>query len=107
MDGRIDVAEVPLIRGQLSVGMHVPLAQEQHKLFFGEAGIEKRERNHMKRQVPGRIPRILPVVRHGNHVIVVQVSPIMVAPMQSLLRRWRTRRIAIQPVAHIVMIKLF
>jgi hypothetical protein len=39
---RIDVAEVPLIGGDLAVGMHVALAQHQLELLFAEIGIDER-----------------------------------------------------------------
>ncbi len=38
-----------------------------------------RQRDGVERQVPGRIPRILPLVRHGDHVGVQHVKPIHVA----------------------------
>ena len=60
---RIHIAECPLIGGNLSVGMHVPLAQHEHELFLGEIGIDQRQRNAVKRQVPGRIPRDTPTCR--------------------------------------------
>src|SRR5262249_8106603 len=36
---RVDVAEGPLIGGQLAVGMHVPLPRHQNELFLGEIRI--------------------------------------------------------------------
>src|SRR5207253_2252806 len=44
MDRRIDVAEVPLVCRQLSVGVHVPLASHQQQLGLGEAGVDQRQR---------------------------------------------------------------
>jgi hypothetical protein len=35
MHRRVDIAEAPFIGGQLPVGMHVPLAQEQDELLLG------------------------------------------------------------------------
>src|SRR6266566_1787549 len=42
MDGWIHVAECPLIRRQLPVGMHVPLAQQQNELLLGKFRIHER-----------------------------------------------------------------
>src|SRR5256885_11680293 len=33
---RVDVAEGPLVRWELAVGVHIPLTQEQDELFLGE-----------------------------------------------------------------------
>src|SRR5271165_1144830 len=40
---RVDIAERPFIGGNLAIGMHVPLAQHERKLLFGEVGIDKRQ----------------------------------------------------------------
>ena len=75
---RIDIAKCPLICGKLSVRMHVPFAQQQNELFLCEIGVDDRERNTVERQVPRRVPRILPLVRHRNDVVVVEMRPILV-----------------------------
>src|SRR4029077_8564791 len=54
----VDVAEGPLIGGQLPVGMHVPLASHQNELFLGEIRIHQRQSNAVESQVPSRIPGI-------------------------------------------------
>ena len=79
MHRRIHVAEGKLIRRNLPVGMHVPLAQQQDKLLLGEVRIEPREGDHVERQVPCREPRILPLVRHRDHVAIVQMLPVAIA----------------------------
>ena len=38
VDGRVDVAEVPFVGGQLAVGVGIPFAGEQQQLIFGESG---------------------------------------------------------------------
>ena len=55
--GRIHVAEAPFVGRQLSIRMHVALTEEQHELILGKIGIDEDERNRVKAQVPGRIPR--------------------------------------------------
>ena len=47
--------------------------------MLGELGIDLRERHHVKREVPRREPRILPLVGHGHDVARVQVPPVGVA----------------------------
>ena len=32
LDGRVDVAKIPLVGGQLAVGVHVPLSTQQQEL---------------------------------------------------------------------------
>ena len=44
VDGRVHVAEVPLVGGELAVGVHVPLAPEQDELRLRECGIDEGER---------------------------------------------------------------
>ena len=104
---RIDVAERPLVGRQLAVGMHVPFAQQQDELLLGELGIDQRQRHAVEGQVPGGVPGILPLVRHGDDVGVVEVqSSRGCGPCSALGRRRRAAGIAVQPVAHVVMVEL-
>ena len=41
----------------------------------------------MKREVPRRIPGILPFVWHGDDVRVVEVRPLVIAPLLPTVRR--------------------
>ena len=84
--GRVDVAEGPLVGGQLAVRVHVPLAAEQDQLRLRELGVDVRERDAVEREVPGGVPRVLPRVRHRDHVEVVQVPPLVVAALQRAAR---------------------
>ena len=86
--------------------MHIPLAQHQRKLIFGEIGIYERKRNAMKREIPGRIPRIFPFVGHGDNVSVIQVGPRVVAALGAFLRWGRIAWVAFQPVFDDVVIEL-
>ena len=92
---RIHIAERPLVRGQLPVGVHVPLAQQQHELLLREVGIDERQRHAVERQIPGRVPGILPLVRHRDDVGVVEVRPLVIAAAPALGRRRRLQRIAV------------
>ena len=49
---------------------------------------------------------ILPLVRHGDHVGIVEVPPFVVAAVPALGGRRRKCRVAVQPVAHHVVVKL-
>ena len=51
---RIDVAERPLVRRDLAVGVHVPLAREQEQLLLREVGIDHRERRRSGTPCPTR-----------------------------------------------------
>src|ERR1700726_1675583 len=106
MHRRIYVPQSPFISGYLSVGMHVPLAEHQRELFFCEVRVDQGKRNAVECQVPSRIPRVLPLVWHGNHVSVVQVSPLMIASLPSLLGWAWVVRVASQPILDDVMIEL-
>ena len=79
---RVDVAEGPLVGGQLPVRVHVPLAAQQDQLRLRELGVDVRERDAVEGEIPGRVPGVLPGVRHRDDVHVVQVRPLVVAARQ-------------------------
>ena len=60
----------------------------------------------MKREIPSRIPRVLPLVRHRDHVGVVEVSPLVVAAGLAPLRRRRLTRVAVEPILNVDVVKL-
>ena len=103
---RVDVVEPPLVCGQLAVRLHVPLAQEEHELALGGLGVEARQRQHVKRQVPRREPRVLPGVGHRQHVAGVDVRPVRVAPRQAGGRRRRLGGVAVEPLGHDQVVEL-
>src|SRR5205814_5390090 len=84
----------PLVSGNLTVGVHVPLAQHQRELFFREVRIYERKRNAVKRQIPSRIPWVFPLVGHGDYVSVVQMSPFVITTVPAFLWRGRIARVA-------------
>ena len=79
MDRRADVAEVVFVRRDLAVRVQVMMAQEQHELPLGELEVDQGQGDGMERQVPGRVPGILPLVGHGDDVRVVHVEPVGIA----------------------------
>ena len=81
VDGRVHVRELPLVRGELPVRVHVPLAQEEDELALGEVRVHERERDRVEGEVPRGVPRVLPLVRHREDVRVVEVLPAGVAPV--------------------------
>ena len=60
MHRRIDVAEVPLVGGNLAVGVHVALAQHQLELLLAEIGIDERQGERRERPGPRRRTRDTP-----------------------------------------------
>jgi hypothetical protein len=79
MHRRVDVAEVPFIRRQLAVGVQIGLPEHQVQLLLAEVRVHQRQCKDMKGQVPSRMPRIFPFVRHRDDVGVVHVVPMVVA----------------------------
>ena len=104
--GRVDVAEGPLVGGNLPVRVHVPLAQEEHELRLGELGIHEGHRDHVEGEVPGGIPRVLPLVRHGDDVLVVQMRPLAIPSPPASGRRGRLGGIAGKPSLDVVVVEL-
>ena len=103
VNGWVDVPKRPLVRRHLAVRVHVPFAQEQHELGLGEVGVDERERDHVEREVPRRVPRVLPGVRHRDHVVVVEVEPLVVPPSPPLGRRRRLRGVTLEPAFDVVV----
>src|SRR6266850_5894771 len=62
--------------------------------------------NSVECQVPGREPGELPLVGHGDHVVRLDVAPARVPPPAVLGRR-RKEGIALEPVAHSIVVELF
>jgi hypothetical protein len=55
--------------------VHVTLTQHQFQLLFAEIRIHLCQGEDMEGKIPGRLPGILPLVRHGDHVAVLHVVP--------------------------------
>ncbi len=103
---RIDVVEVPLVRRQRAVRMLEPLAQQHQELVLRERRIEMRPGDRVEPEIPRREPRVLPRIRHREHVEAVEVAPAAVAAVVTSLRRRRLARISVQPPAHVVRVDL-
>ena len=79
LDGRIHVAEVPLVRWNLSVRVHEPRLVNQFKLLLGEVRIHDRKCDGVEGEIPCRKPGILPLVGHGNDIRGGKMGPSVVA----------------------------
>ncbi len=64
VNGRVHVAEVPLVSRHLAVRMQIALVQHQLDLILGEIDVDQRQRATMEGKIPGGEPRIFPGVRH-------------------------------------------
>jgi len=76
MHGRVDITEVPLVRGDLPARVKVHVAEHQLDLPSGEAGIDHAQRHAMESQVPRRVPGVFPAVGHRQDVPVLHVEPL-------------------------------
>ena len=94
---RVDVAEVPLVGGHLSVGMAVQAAQHEQELLLGEVEVDERQRERVEREVPGRVPRVLPLVGHRDDVAVEHVEPLGVADAAATPSEQRMRLVLLEP----------
>ena len=106
MHRRVHVAEGELVRRNLAIGMHVPLAEQQEQLLLGEVGIDAGEGDHVEGQVPGGEPGVLPLVRHRDDVPDEHVRPAGVAALGAAGRRHRVRRIPGRPLLDDVVVEL-
>ena len=106
MHRRIDVAEVPLVGRNLPARVEVQAAQHKQQLLFGEIKIHLRQGNRMKSQIPGRIPRILPLVRHRDHVGIEHVEPLGIAHVVAGRLEQRMTLVLAQPLLQVEVVEL-
>ena len=100
--GGVDVPEVPLVGGNLSVRMHVLLSEHQLQLLLGEIGIDDVERGHVKGQIPGRVPRVFPLVGHRDDVAVHHVRPLRITD-RGATRFVRIDAVLVEPAPDVVV----
>ena len=101
MDRRVEVAEFPLVGGQLAARM-LELFEEQHpELVLRELGIDEREGDGLEGEVPGGEPGILPLVGHAHDPQGVEVPPVGVADRATARRRRRGRIVAVEPLCDV------
>jgi hypothetical protein len=86
--------------------VHVPVARQQQQLVLGEARIDQRQGDGMKRQVPGGVPWVFPFVGHCDNVGVVQMPPVGIASVPPRWGRRGLQRIAVQPFGNIEVVEL-
>lgn len=60
MHRRIDVAEIPLVRRDLSIGLHVPFPCQQVQLFLCKGRVYDSQRDTMEGRVPSSEEGVLP-----------------------------------------------
>src|ERR1700688_2485696 len=106
MSRGIYVAKSPLVGRQLAIGVHVPFAEEEDELILGEVGIDDGEGYAVKREIPGGVPGIFPLVGHGNDVVVIELGPILVSAVPALFRGRRLARITGKPSEDVVVVEL-
>ena len=103
---RIHVVKIPFVGGNFPVRMLIPFAHDQLQLRLGELHIDQREGQTVKGEVPRRVPRKFPFIRHRHDAFVIKMTPASVAAAQSFLRRRRQAGIAIEPLVDDIVIIL-
>ena len=103
---RVDVAEVPLVRGNLPAGVEVLVPQHQVQLVLAEVLVDERQRKAVEGQVPRRVPRVLPLVRHGDYVGVVHVVPVVVAGAARRPALNGSGAVLLEPPVDVVVVEL-
>ena len=106
VDRGVHVAEVPLVGGHLAAGVQVDAFEHQFHLLLGEVGVHDRKRERVEGQVPGRIPGVLPLVGHGDDVLVQHVEPLRV-PGVSISGMEGVGVVLVQPVVTVEEEELF
>jgi hypothetical protein len=103
--GRVDVAEVPLVRGNLAVRVEVHLVGDQAQLLLGEVDVHPRQDHAVKREIPRGEPGILPLVGHREDVGALEKEPLLVSRRHTLLAVQR-QHLVLHPLAHGVVVEL-
>ena len=106
VDRRVHIAEVPLVGRDLSIGMEVQIVQHQRELPLGKVGIHHGEGDRVERQIPGRVPGILPLVRHRDDVVVDHVDPFPVPDVATVTAGQRVCPVFIQPRVEVEVVVL-
>ena len=106
MDRRVHVAEVPLVSRDLSVRVAVERAKHQQELILGKIEVDDREREGMERQVPRGVPRVFPLVGHGDHVSIEHVEPLGVPRVPPRGADERMRLVLLEPRVQIEQVVL-
>ena len=101
VDGRIEIAELPLVGGQLAVGVLELLEEEEPELVLGECGVDQREGHALECQVPSRKPRIFPLVGHRHHAQRVEMPPVAVADRQAAGGGRGGWIVSVEPFVHV------
>jgi hypothetical protein len=106
-DRRVDVTEVPLVRGDLAVGVQEPRAEQHLHLLLGEVDVDERQRSAVEREVPRREPGVLPLVRHRDDVAGDHVEPRHVADRPGRVAHVpRVDAVLAQPAVDVVLVVL-
>ena len=106
VDRGVHVAEVPLVGGHLAAGVQVDAFEHQFHLLLGEVGVHDRKRECVEGQVPGRVPGVLPLVGHGDDVLVQHVEPLRI-PGVSISGMEGVGVVLVQPVVTVEEEELF
>ena len=75
LHGRIQVREFPFVGGDLSVGVLELLEEQNAEVVLRRPRVDQRKSKTLKRQVPGRKPRIFPFVGHHQYSRRIQMPP--------------------------------
>ena len=99
---RVDIVEIPLVRRERAIGVHVPLAQHEQELVLRVLSVDVREDDRVEGEVPCREPGVLPRVGHRHDVVGIEVAPAAIAAQGMTRGRGRLGGIAIQPPGYVV-----
>src|SRR5262245_23866502 len=89
-----------------SCPVQILLDEHQIQLFLAKVFVHQREREHVEGQVPRRIPRVFPLVRHRDDVGVVHVMPLLVAGGVAAPGPERGGAPLLQPPVDVVVVEL-
>ena len=105
VDRRVHVAEVPLVGRHLPAGVQVHAPEHELHLVLREVGIHDRERERVEGQVPGRVPRVFPLVGHRDDVLVHHVEPLPVPELLAPVLEG-ARVVLLQPLVPVEEVEL-
>jgi hypothetical protein len=78
----VDITEVPLVRRNLTIGLHVPFSRQKVELLLCESWVHHSQRNTMKSGIPGREEWVFPLIGHRKNIFDMEMLPLLKASVE-------------------------
>jgi hypothetical protein len=80
--------------------------QHQQELILGEVKINECKSDCVKRQIPGGVPGVLPLIGHRDDVAIKHVEPLGIANLALQVAEERMTVVFLKPQVNVKVVKL-